>query len=82
MGNMCVSGRILGWATQHLKDQYPNLYYLAHQKHDTVHKVLGGDLANISFRRNLINNNNRGDWLDLLTRIVNIELQDGPDVCI
>ena len=55
-----------------LKDQYPNLYYLAHRKHDTVHKVLGGDLANICFRRNLINNNRR-DWLDLLTRTVNID---------
>ena len=25
-----------------LKDQYPNLYHLAHRKHDMVHKVLGG----------------------------------------
>jgi len=38
-------------------------------------------LTNISFRRNLINNNRRA-WLDLLTRTINIELQDSPDVCI
>ena len=64
-----------------LKDQYPNLYHLAHRKHDTVHTVLGEDLANISFRRNLINNNRRA-WLDLLTRTVNIQIQDDPNVCI
>ena len=45
-----------------LKLQYPNLYNLVYDKHDTVHKVLSTTPLNVSFRRNLQGNNLK-DWM-------------------
>ena len=80
MGNRYISRRIYGWATRPLRINIP-IYTTWHIGSMIWCTRYWADLANVSLRRNLINNNRRA-WLDLLTRTVNIQLQNGPDVCI
>ena len=63
-----------------LKLQYPNLYNLAHHKHDT-HKVLSTTPLNVSFRRTLQGNNLK-DWLQVVSKIADVELVQGHDIGI
>ena len=64
-----------------LKLQYPNLYNLAYHKHDTVHKVLSTTPLNVSFRRTLQGNNLK-DWLQVVSKIADVELVQGHDIGI
>ena len=64
-----------------LKLQYPNLYNLGYDKHDTVHKVLSTTPLNVSFRRNLQGNNLR-DCLQVVSKVADVELVQGSDIGI
>ena len=64
-----------------LKLQYPNLYNLVYDKHDTVHKVLSTTPLNVSFRRTLQGNNLK-DWLQIVSKVVDVELVQGHDIVI
>ena len=64
-----------------LKLQYLNLYNLAYHKHDIFHKVLNTTPLNVSFRRNLQGNNLK-DWLQIVSKVVDVELVQGHDIGI
>jgi hypothetical protein len=51
-----------------LKTQYPNLYNIARDPHDTISKIMATSPINISFRRALVDNNLR-EWLGLVAQI-------------
>ena len=61
-----------------LKYQYPSLFNITRKKHASVATVLGATPLNISFRRSLVGNN-RIAWLDLVARVMSIQLSDRKD---
>jgi hypothetical protein len=61
-----------------LKDTYPSLYHIARDRKVTVSKVMSSIPLNISFRRSLVDNNQR-HWLHLVARVSYIDLVDGKD---
>ena len=63
-----------------LSSQYPSLYRIAHRKEVTVASVLSpAPPINITFRRTL-NGNRWNRWLQLLARLMEIQLNDNQDV--
>ena len=63
-----------------LSSQYPSLYRIAHRKEVTVASVLSpAPPINITFCRTL-NGNRWNRWLQLLARLMEIELNDNQDV--
>ena len=64
-----------------LKYQYPSLFNITRKKHASVATVLGATPLNISFRRSLVGNN-RIAWLDLVARVMSIQLSDRKDTFV
>jgi hypothetical protein len=56
-----------------LREQYPNLYYIVHEKDDTIANALSIVPLNISFRRSLVDAN-------LVMRIAQVHLNDQPNI--
>jgi len=64
-----------------LKTQYPTLYNIARRKQAKVAEVLSTAPLNVSFRRALVGNK-LTEWNSLVTRVANINLQQGQDVFV
>ena len=62
-----------------LADEYPSLYNCASNKNSTVAHVLNSTPIKLPFRRILIGNL-RVAWLDLVERLMRINLLDEPDM--
>jgi len=58
-----------------LKNQYPALYNIVRKKSALVSSVLSSIPLNVSFRRSLVANNLLS-WHQLVTRVMDIQLQD------
>ena len=61
-----------------LREQYPSLYNVVRQPHNTVAEVMQTTPLNISFRRSLVGDKLR-DWLQLVASLTNINLRVGTD---
>jgi hypothetical protein len=62
-----------------LKEQYLNLYNIIQKKNATVSYIFRTRPLNIFFRR-ILANENLHSWHVLVLRIVNIHLNDQPDI--
>ncbi|WVZ90711.1 hypothetical protein U9M48_036990 [Paspalum notatum var. saurae] len=70
------------WLDNHaLKDQHPNLFNIIRNKHVTVAKVLNSTPLNVSFRRALVENR-LNEWLSLVARLTQVNLQEGKDIFV
>jgi hypothetical protein len=61
-----------------LKDQYPALYSMAHNKSDTIAEVLNTSPPNVTFRQDLIGAR-LASWHALQERLANVQLTDEHD---
>jgi hypothetical protein len=61
-----------------LKVKHPSLYNMVRDPHATVSKVTATIPLNISFRRALVDNK-LIEWLNLVARILNVQLVEGSD---
>ena len=61
-----------------LKNQYPALYNVVRKKSALISSVLTSIPLNVSFRRSLVANNLLS-WHQLVSRVMNIQLQDQSD---
>jgi hypothetical protein len=61
-----------------LKDQYPALYSIAHNKSDTIAEVLNTSPPNVTFRQDLIGER-LASWHALQEQLANVQLTDKHD---
>ena len=64
-----------------LKDECPELYRITRRKNVTVASVLNSRPLNISFRRALLGNN-LTQWLQLVSKVVDVALNNEKDVFV
>jgi hypothetical protein len=62
-------------------EQYPSLYNIVQRKQVSVANVLNQNLLNITFRRSLTENRWRL-WLQLVQRLMSVQLNDDKDVFV
>ena len=61
------------------KYQFPTIFNIAHDPHASVASVMSDENFNISFRRALVDDKLR-EWMDLLSKINNVTLEQGRDM--